>query len=43
MKKLLRGLIGEARDLLDGEGKLTRNGKVFEGEFEMGKFLGKLD
>ena len=27
----------------DGKGKLTRNGEVFEGEFEMGKFLGKLD
>ena len=27
----------------NGEGKLTRNGEVFEGEFEEGKFLGKLD
>jgi len=27
----------------DGEGKLVRNGEVFEGEFEGGKFLGKLD
>jgi len=27
----------------DGEGKLVRNGEVFEGEFERGKFLGKLD
>ena len=50
--KLIFTVNGEVRETYEGElsygayngqGKLTRNGKVFEGEFEEGKFLGKLD
>ena len=50
--KLTFTVNGEAKETYEGElsygayngqGKLTRNGEVFEGEFEEGKFLGKLD
>ena len=43
MQTLCIHLLGNWTVSVNGEGKLIRNGEVFEGEFEEGQFIGTLE